>query len=33
MKEKQKTEKYQNVSEWNHVWKPGATIVHVQTYF
>ena len=29
----QKIQKYQNVSEWNHVPKPGATKVHVLTFF
>ena len=28
-----KNQKYQHVSEWNHAWKPGATKVHVLTYF
>ena len=28
----QKIQKYQNVSEWNHVPKPGATKVHVLTF-
>ena len=34
IKQKQKKfKKYQNVSEWKYVWKPGATKVHVLTYF
>ena len=33
IKQKQKIQNYQNVSEWNHFFKPGATKVHVLTYF
>ena len=29
----EKIQKYQNVSEWNYVRKPGATKVPVITYF
>ena len=33
IKQKQKIQNYQNVSEWNHFFKPGATKVHVVTHF